>query len=58
VLDARTAQAAVHATFGLINSTPFSARLAVVDMVELLSAMALDALDAARPAAGLRSLTS
>jgi AcrR family transcriptional regulator len=57
-LDARTAQAAVHATFGLINSTPFSARLAAADMVELLSAMALDALAAARPAAGLRSLTS
>jgi hypothetical protein len=36
----------VHATFGLINSTPFSSRLAAADMVELLSAMALDALDA------------
>ena len=45
-LAARTAQAAVHATFGLINSTPFSSRLAAADMVELLSAMALDALDA------------
>lgn len=45
-LEARTAQAAVHATFGLINSTPFSSRLAAADMVELLSAMALDALDA------------
>ena len=45
-LEARTAQAAVHATFGLINSTPFSSRLAAADMIELLSAMALDALDA------------
>jgi AcrR family transcriptional regulator len=58
VLDARTAQAAVHATFGLINSTPFSSRLAAGDMVELLSAMALDALAAVRPAAAVRSLTS
>lgn len=57
-LDARTAQAAVHATFGLINSTPFSARLAAADMVELLSAMAFDALAAVRPAAVVRSLTS
>lgn len=57
-LDARTAQAAVHATFGLINSTPFSGRLAAADMVELLTAMALDALAAARPAAVVRSLTS
>ena len=57
-LDARTAQAAVHATFGLINSTPFSSRLAAVDMVELLGAMALDALGAVRPAAAIRSLTS
>jgi hypothetical protein len=57
-LDARTAQAAVHATFGLINSTPFSARLAAGDMVELLSAMALDALGAVRRATGIRSMTS
>jgi hypothetical protein len=41
----------------LINSTPFSSRLAAADMVELLSAMALDALAAVRPAAGVRSLT-
>jgi hypothetical protein len=58
VLDTRTAQAAVHATFGLINSTPFSSRLAAGDMVELLCAMALDALAAVRPAAAVRSLTS
>jgi hypothetical protein len=45
-LDARTAQAAAHATFGLINSTPFSSRLAAADMVELLSVMALEALAA------------
>jgi AcrR family transcriptional regulator len=45
-LDARTAQAAVHATFGLINSTPFSARLAAADMIELLTVMALGALTA------------
>ena len=48
-LDARTAQAAVHATFGLINSTPFSARLAATDMVELLTAMALRALTVNAP---------
>ena len=57
-LEARTAQAAVHATFGLINSTPFSSRLAGGDMVDLLSAMALEALGAVRPAAVIRSLTS
>lgn len=45
-IDARTAQAAVHATFGLINSTPFSTRLAATDMVELLCSMAVQALTA------------
>ena len=50
-LQTRTTQAAVHATFGLINSTPFSGRLAASDMVELLSEMALHALGAVRPAA-------
>jgi AcrR family transcriptional regulator len=39
-LDPRTAQATVHATFGLLNSTPFSARLAAADMVTLLERMA------------------
>ena len=47
--DRRTAQAAVHATFGLINSTPFSARLPATHMTELLVAMAAAALAAARP---------
>ncbi len=54
-IDARTAQAAVHATFGLINSTPFSGRLASAEMVDLLSAMALEALSAAA-VAGRRSI--
>lgn len=54
-IDARTAQAAVHATFGLINSTPFSARLAASDMIAMLSAMALDALEAAVGVARPRS---
>jgi AcrR family transcriptional regulator len=45
----RPAQAAVHATFGLINSTPFSGRLAASDMIDLLSTMALAALSAAQP---------
>jgi AcrR family transcriptional regulator len=55
-IDARTAQAAVHATFGLINSTPFSARLAGSDMIAMLTAMALDALDAVVGVARPRSL--
>jgi AcrR family transcriptional regulator len=38
------ALAAVHATFGLINSTPHSARLPRADMLELLTAMASSAL--------------
>ena len=38
------ALAAVHATFGLINSTPHSARLPRAAMLELLTAMASSAL--------------
>ena len=49
-LPRRAAQATVHATFGLINSTPFSARLPRAAMLELLDAMADGALRA-----GLRS---
>ena len=37
-------RAAVHATFGLINSTPHSARLSRPDMATLLRGMALAAL--------------
>jgi AcrR family transcriptional regulator len=39
-----TAFAAVHAVFGLINSTPFSGRLPRDEMIEVLSAMAVAAL--------------
>lgn len=46
-VDARTARAAAHATFGLINSTPHSARLARAEMAALLGRMALQALRAA-----------
>jgi AcrR family transcriptional regulator len=45
-LPRRAAQATVHATFGLINSTPFSARLPRAAMLDLLSAMADGALRA------------
>jgi AcrR family transcriptional regulator len=44
-LERRQAQAAVHATFGLINSTPFSGRLPRTEMLSLLRAMATAALD-------------
>ena len=43
-LDRRTARAAVQAGFGLLNSTPHSARLAESAMRELLHAMATAAL--------------
>ena len=46
-LERRRAQAAVHAAFGLINSTPFSARLPRSDMLALLTAMGSAALDGA-----------
>lgn len=42
----RTARAAVHATLGLINSTPFSGRLRRDEMVVLLRSMAEAALGA------------
>lgn len=45
-MEARTARAAVHATLGLINSTPFSSRLGREQMVVLLRKMASSALDA------------
>ena len=43
-VDERTARAAVHATFGLINSTPFSSTLPRDAMIVLLSAMSSSAL--------------
>lgn len=43
-LDRRRAQAAVHAALGLINSTPFSARLPRSEMLGLLAGMATGAL--------------
>lgn len=46
-MDPRVARSAVHATFGLINSTPFSGRLRRDAMVELLERMAHGALAAA-----------
>ena len=39
-LERRRAQSAVHAVFGLINSTPFSGRLPRAEMLELLASMA------------------
>lgn len=45
-LDRPTARAAVQATFGLLNSTPHSARLRAEVMRSLLSRMALAALEA------------
>ena len=51
-VDRGTAHAAVHATFGLINSTPFSSTLPRAAMIELLSAMsscALGQLSGAEP---------
>lgn len=46
-----TAVAAAHAAFGLVNSTPHSARLPRGEMAALLQVMALGALGAAAPAA-------
>ena len=46
-ISERAAQAAVHATFGLINSTPFSTRLPRVEMLDVLTTMANAALTAA-----------
>ncbi|WP_447925475.1 TetR/AcrR family transcriptional regulator [Georgenia muralis] len=53
-VDVRTARAAAHAAFGLINSTPHSARLARAEMAALLRRMALQALQALRAADGER----
>lgn len=44
--DEAHARSAAHAVFGLINSTPHSARLGPGEMAELLHAMALGALHA------------
>lgn len=44
--DERRARSAAHATFGLINSTPHSARLRRTEMADLLEQMALGALRA------------
>ncbi|MGH3473863.1 MAG: TetR/AcrR family transcriptional regulator [Aeromicrobium sp.] len=43
--DRETARAAVQATFGLLNSTPHSARIGPAEMRSLLVRMAHDALD-------------
>lgn len=43
-LDPATTLAAVHAAFGLINSTPYSGRLPRDEMLDLLTAMATAAL--------------
>lgn len=43
-IDRRTARAKVHATFGLINSTPFSSALPQHAMIELLRTMSIRAL--------------
>jgi AcrR family transcriptional regulator len=45
-VDRRSATAAVHAAFGLMNSTPFSARLPTERMEALLVRMATASLDA------------
>lgn len=47
--DEAHARSAAHAVFGLINSTPHSARLGPDDMAAMLQRMALAALHAARP---------
>jgi AcrR family transcriptional regulator len=46
-VDPRSARAAVHAGFGLINSTPFSSTLPRARMIDLLSVMAAGALGSA-----------
>jgi AcrR family transcriptional regulator len=48
--DRRTARAAAHATFGLLNSTPHSARLSQGAMADLLEDLALAALSQPTPA--------
>lgn len=46
-LDRATARAAAQAVFGLINSTPHSARISADTMARLLTAMARSALESA-----------
>lgn len=48
-LDQRAARAAVQATFGLLNSTPHSARIGAATMRDLLASMATAALLPASP---------
>ena len=48
-VDEAPARSAAHATFGLINSTPHSARLKAPDMADLLQRMALGALLSTSP---------
>ncbi len=43
-IDEHTARAAVHATFGLINSTPFTSSLSRTRLINLLSTMAANGL--------------
>lgn len=57
-LDRRTAGAAIHATFGLINSTPHSSRLPRAAMLDLLTRMALGALDVVAQDSELRAPTA
>jgi hypothetical protein len=47
--DRRTARAAAHAMFGLLNSTPHSARLSQAAMAGLLEELAVSALSAGQP---------
>jgi AcrR family transcriptional regulator len=48
-VESRVAQAAAHAVFGLLNSTPHSARLRADRMRGLLTSMARDALGGIEP---------
>jgi AcrR family transcriptional regulator len=56
--DRKEAVAAVHAVFGLVNSTPHSARLPRQDMSALLRSMALASLHALPIRIGVRSNTN
>lgn len=53
-LERRHAHAAAHATFGLLNSTPFSGRLPRAEMASMLRSMAAAALASACQPAGNR----
>ncbi len=53
-IDRRTARAKVHATFGLINSTPFSTTLPQHAMIDLLRTMSVTALTEPSVDAALR----